>query len=88
MGLGVLGGLPKERYLIRKFSSPVWMIDMKYKIICLGCLAVITLVLSSCSGEVNGVPEPYHASSATLAGEGALSTPEQQRTPVLTPEGQ
>ncbi len=58
---------------------------MKYKVICPGCLAVIALVPSSCSGDVNGVPEPYHSPAATLDSEGALSKSEQQRTPVLTP---
>jgi cytochrome c len=43
------------------------MVHMKYRVIFLGCLVVTALVLSSCSGEVNGVPEPFHAPSSTIA---------------------
>jgi cytochrome c len=34
---------------------------MKYKVNCLGVLVVTALLLASCSGEVNGLPEPFHA---------------------------
>jgi cytochrome c1 len=30
-------------------------------------MVVVTLLLASCSGEVNGVPEPYHAPASTIA---------------------
>ena len=40
---------------------------MRYRVICLGCMIVIALVLSSCSGEVNGLPEPQPAPAAHLS---------------------
>jgi cytochrome c len=67
MGVRVLGGPPGKPNLITRSCLAVWMIHMKYRVICLGCLAVIALALSSCSGEVNGVPEPFHASSSAIA---------------------
>jgi cytochrome c2 len=40
---------------------------MKYKSIYFALVVTVALLLSSCSGEVNGVPEPYHVPAATLA---------------------
>ncbi len=40
---------------------------MKYKGICFALVVAVALLLSSCSGEVNGVPEPFHAPGATVA---------------------
>ena len=34
---------------------------MKFKVFCLGLLILASLLLSSCSGDVNGVPEPQAA---------------------------
>ncbi len=40
---------------------------MIYKKICFAFVVVVALLLSSCSGEVNGVPEPFHAPNNTIA---------------------
>lgn len=40
---------------------------MKSRAICLGIIAVIVLLFTGCSGEVNGLPEPLHAPTGTVA---------------------
>lgn len=40
---------------------------MKYKAIWFGLVVAVALLLSSCSGEVNGVPEPYHYPASVVA---------------------
>ena len=52
--------------IISKIPSPPYIIHMKYRTLCLGAVTILALLLSSCSGEVNGVPEPQHAPAKTL----------------------
>ena len=46
--------------------SPARTIKVKFKAIVLGLVILVALLLSSCSGEVNGVPEPRSASSTSI----------------------
>jgi cytochrome c len=39
---------------------------MKYKNLCFALVTLAVLLLASCSGEVNGVPEPFHAPAGTV----------------------
>ena len=50
-----------------RLSSTTYIMHMKYRTLCLGAVIVIALILSSCSGEVNGVPEPERAPVRTVA---------------------
>ncbi len=48
-------------------SHPLQPYNMKYKSICFALVVLAGLLLSSCSGEVNGVPEPFPAPAQTVA---------------------
>jgi cytochrome c len=48
-------------------SRPLQKSNMKHKTVYFALVIAIALLLSSCSGEVNGVPEPFHAASSTIA---------------------
>lgn len=40
---------------------------MKLRVICLGLLILVSLLLSSCTGDVNGVPEPRSAPISNIS---------------------